>query len=458
MSTIYLGKGAYSRSNGLVPEIKCINQFVETTPTAETGVVLLPRPALDPWLEVGTGPIRALFSEAGVFEGDYVVVSDNNAYRVTSWGLVLDLGDVGGSGNVDIAGSDGYVVVANGYAGYYTTGSTLQEIVFPDDAGMSSVDYIEGYFIFARAQSQAFYWTAIGNITVDPLDFASAERSPDILVAVRVLSDEVWLFGEASVEVWVPTGDGTLPFERVNGRVFDRGCINRATVARLDDSLFWVGSDHVVYRAQGVPGRISTNSIEERIRDADKSNLHAWAFTWDGHLFYALTIDVQGTFVFDALTGQWCEFASYGRSAWRAAFGTSNQELVTVGDDETGQLWRLSSDVFLDGTDPIVIESTGMLAIAGKRYLNSNFAVDVAKGTAAAGVEHNPIEMRYSDDAGRTFSGWKQMSMGKMGEYSKRVIFRQLGQTRPPGRLYHVRMSSPVPYRLTKAVANELFP
>lgn len=458
MPNIYLGQNAYKRGDNIMPDIICRNQFMEAAPSSQTGGILLARPALEAWATVGSGPSRAVYRQAGVASGNFIAVSGGTAYKVTTAGVPTSIGAVSGSDRVDIAGSGAYLVIANGTGGYSYDGATYTPIVFPDSAGISTVDYMDGYFLLGRTGSQRFYWTGINTVTVDPLDYASAERTPDLLVAIRVITDEVWLFGETSIEIWVPTGQAELPFERVNGRVFQRGCINRDTVARLDNTLFWVGDDRIVYRGgDSSPTAISSNSIDERIRRADKTKLRGWSFTWDGHVFYCLTIDTQGTFCYDVTTGQWCEFASYGRHSWRAHVGAYTESLIIAGDDETGQLWKLSNDVFLDGTDPIVMEATALLPINAIRVKCLNLSLDISVGNSTV-PEEAFVEMRYSDDVGRTWTSWDKGSLGKTGEYNTRVVWRALGQMSSPGRSFHIRMSSPSPYRLTRAIVNELFP
>lgn len=52
------------------------------------------------------------------------------------------------------------------------------------------------------------------------------------------------------------------------------------------------------------------------------------------------------------------------------------------------------------------------------------------------------LMLDWSDDNGRTFSNQLSASMGKIGEYTKRVIFRRLGQSRD--RIYRISISDPV--------------
>jgi hypothetical protein len=68
-----------------------------------------------------------------------------------------------------------------------------------------------------------FYWIEPGEVSVDPLNFATAERAPDELFCCITLGDRTWFFGAATLETWYATGDGDAPFMRVQGLAFDHG-------------------------------------------------------------------------------------------------------------------------------------------------------------------------------------------------------------------------------------------
>lgn len=148
----------------------------------------------------------------------------------------------------------------------------LSPVAVPDEVGAVSVGFIAGYIIVICAQGEGvngrFYWVKPGEITIDPLNFATAERAPDPVLSVRVVGDQFWLIGTNSTEIWYPTGDADTPFRRVQGRLFDRG-VWEGTDAQIKDSVMIVDSDGVVYQITGGgPQRVSNNSIEERIRKA----------------------------------------------------------------------------------------------------------------------------------------------------------------------------------------------
>lgn len=148
---------------------------------------------------------------------------------------------------------------------------SLTQVVVPDDVGVVSLGYVASYVIVVIAQgfdvNGRFYWIEPGEVTIDPLNFATAERSPDPIHSVRVVGDQFWLLGSNSTEVWYPTGNQDAPFQRVQGRLFDRG-IWQGTDVQIKDFVMVVDTDGVVYQIGSSPERVSDNSIEERIRVA----------------------------------------------------------------------------------------------------------------------------------------------------------------------------------------------
>jgi len=57
--------------------------------------------------------------------------------------------------------------------------------------------------------------------------------------------------------------------------------------------------------------------------------------------------------------------------------------------------------------------------------------------------------LRWSDDCGETWSNQLTASMGKVGEYKKRVKFFRLGQARD--RIFEISISDPVKRVITGA-------
>lgn len=149
---------------------------------------------------------------------------------------------------------------------------TVTQVYMPEDIGVIDVAVIQSHVIVIPAQEDGFqgrfYWIEPGETTVDPLNFATAERSPDGVYGVQVFGDQFWLPGESTTEVWYVTGDSSAPMRRVQGVVFDRGSWEN-TAKAIHETMVVVDADGGVFLIKGgAPQRVSTPDIEEEIRKA----------------------------------------------------------------------------------------------------------------------------------------------------------------------------------------------
>lgn len=413
MTQILLATSDSRRQVAAIPDIVLRNRFVEGNPVLnDTPASFIARPALKKYAEVGTGPIRGLFDEPGVFSGDLFIVSDDGLYRLSaSAGTSSFIGTIGGgTGDVSFAATapigtepahlfiaEGGIlwlymetaqavatltstgVTANGDVirigdTYYqlTTGSVntgtpagtlanpwlvfcttvaatdlatlrkainatgvagtdystaltahpdvtssgasattlsiianaqgptgnsivttetganlawgggtmsgggiapLSQVTMPDDVGAISVAHINSYVIVIPVQFEdtdtvgKFFWIKPGEITIDPADFATAERAPDKLLQVKVYGDLFWLAGQKTVEPWQTVGDILAPMRRYQGILYDRGTW-QGTVVQVKDSLILCDEDGGVFQIASGQQRISTPAVEELIRRA----------------------------------------------------------------------------------------------------------------------------------------------------------------------------------------------
>src|SRR5690606_7084325 len=149
----------------------------------------------------------------------------------------------------------------------------------------------------------------------------------DGLIAGRRLESEMFFFGQTSIEPWQLTGDPDAPFQKAIGRQYERGCRDRDSVRRFDNSLMWVGENNNVYRAGAQPEVVADEGISERIRKATGAT-SAITFSVDRHEFYALRIPGQGTFLLDASTREWCRWKSAGMAEWVPHVAAANSGIT----------------------------------------------------------------------------------------------------------------------------------
>jgi hypothetical protein len=457
MSDLAFGTSAYSRTRGSLPELPLINLFVEASPVSEKGVVLQGRPGLvahgDP---IGEGPIRALYHADGVVGGQTVTISGDEVYI----GETL-LDTIEGSGPVSFAASEDELLINAGGPIYRTDGLALTTVTFPDDADVSRLVDLAGYFIAIRKDTQQLYFSAVLDGTSwDALDYTSAENEPDPLRDALVANDTLILFGSQTVEFHTKTGNPDAPFAPIEGRVFPKGVVGTGCAVKFDNGAAWIGSvgpvipgippSLRVYTIGNIAEGISEPGIEERLTAS--STWALWAFTFEGHEFLCVRLD-SGTWLYDAQTKQWCEFASYGRGNWRVRCAVGG----LFGDDETGQLWTLGPG-YVDDGGPLEARFRAGVPMTGGAVIADNIRVSANVGETPdlTGYTAEPtVEMRTSRDAGRTWAGWRSVGLGAQGKYRTRVEWRRCGMFDDPGLLAEFRITDPVPRRFSAVSVNE---
>ena len=386
MKTPILGSSYVIRSVNAADN-RMVNLYPEVIPEGGKEPAYLQRcPGLALRKTVGTGPIRGLWPL-----GDYLyVVSGNEFYKLDrnynfsglnqllmeDGGFVLleddetillengassYIGLISGTGPVSMADNGTQIFIAANPDGYIYNSLTdsFQQITDPDFPGAVTVGYLDGYFVFNEPNSQRVWVTSLlDGLSIDPLDFASAEGSPDGLVSLIIDHREAWLFGTNSVEVWYNSGDADFPLTRIQGAYNEIGCIAPYSVAKMDNSVFWLGADArgqgIVYRANGYQGvRISTHAVEFAIQGyGDLTDAVGYTYQQDGHTFYVLNFtNADTTWVFDAATGAWHERAGFRNGDFKRHRGNNHARFngePIVGDYQNGKLYAFDLDVYAD--------------------------------------------------------------------------------------------------------------
>lgn len=495
MKTPILGSSYVARSINAADN-RMVNLFPEVIPEGGKEPGFLNRaPGLLLQRSVGTGPIRALWAHQ-TNGADFYVVSGTEVYKMTSLTATpVKIGDVADGGPVSIADNGTQLFFACNGPSYIYNESTneFKQITDPDFPGAATVGYLDGYFVFNEPNSQRIWVTALlDGSSIDPLDFASAEGSPDGLVAINVDHREAWLFGTDSVEVWYDVGGTDFPLQRIQGAFNEIGCVAAFSIAKLDNSLFWLGTDArgqgIIYKANGYNGqRVSTHAVEYAIAQyGNISDALAYTYQQEGHGFYVLTFpSANATWVYDAATQAWHERAGLvngqftrHRSNCQCNFGGE----TVVGDFENGNIYTFDLDVYSDnGQAQKWLRSWRALPTGQnnlKRTAHHSLQLDAETGVGlsslttdqniflitendnriitesgeriVAGVEQIPTPapqamLRWSDDGGHTWSSEHWTSMGRIGEYGHRTIWRRLGMTlKLRDRVYEVSGTDPV--------------
>jgi hypothetical protein len=193
--------------------------------------------------------------------------------------------------------------------------------------------------------------------------------------------------------------------------------------------VHFVGEDRIVYRLDGYnPLRISTHAVEKSLAEA--SWFRAFTYSQEGHKFYVLNTDVA-CWAYDMATGAWAERKSFAMDYYRAGCSAIAYGQTIFGDNQTGKLYTPSLDVHSEnGT---VVPMTIELPPIGNGVARKNmyaFEVFCETGVGNSDVAEPKIVLTYSRDGGRNWSNEMWRSLGAVGEYGTRAIWRSLGEFR----------------------------
>jgi hypothetical protein len=493
MRTPILGSSYVTRSVNAADN-RMVNLFPEVIPEGGKEPGFLNRaPGLNFLQTVGTGPIRALWV-AKISTSVFYVVSGVEVYKLSSTtGTPTLIGTVSGTGPVSIADNGAQIFFAcNGPSFIYNINTgVFGPITDPDFPGAVTVGYLDGYFVFNEPNSQRVWVTALlDGYDINALDFASAEGSPDGLVAVSVDHREAWLFGSDSVEVWYDAGLADFPLTRIQGAFNELGCAAAFSVAKLDNTLFWLGTDArgqgIVYKANGYNGqRVSTHAVEWQIQQyGNISDAIAYTYQQDGHSFYVLTFpSANATWVYDAATQAWHERAGWDNGSFTRHRSNCQCNFVgniIVGDYQNGNIYTLDLDTYADnGQIQRWLRSWRALPTGTntlKRTAQHSLQLDAQAGALLTPITEyvylttedgfklitesydnlvdettlsvNPppqFMLRWSDDGGHTWSNEHWAQGGAVGAYGTRIFWRRLGMTlKLRDRVYELSGTDPI--------------
>lgn len=454
MARLSLPVASYRHRSTPASPSRLVNVFFEQLPPdAKSPGLLCRAPGLSSYLTVGNGPIQGVHADHGLL----YVVSGGTLYSVTSTPTATSRGSVGSIASpseIDMDSNVDSVVVVNPPDAYYLTNATTFGQITDTDftsRGAGDVEFIDNYMAFREPDTGRWFAADLGSpSSFDALNFATAEGSPDTLVGMKTDHAQEVLFGERSVEIWQNTGISGFPFERVSNGLIEQGCLNGRTIAKADQSLYWVAEDFTVRRLDGVtPMRVSTHAIEQWLRTTTILSLRGYSYTQEGHVFYVLTAP-EGCYAFDVTTQQWAERQSFGYETWNWGWPTAFAGNIVVGSTTSNMLATLDPEVYAELGSTQRAEWTYQPVYAeGARAFHDRLELIFEPGVGlTTGQGSDPeVMLDFSDDGGITWKSLPNKKLGQIGHYANRCAWHGLGSARQ--RVYRAAVSDPVKVFLT---------
>ncbi len=447
--------GAYLGRSPNVNAQECVNLYPVVDKEGGKVLALYPTPGLKLWLnlDLDDNPTRATY----VMDNYLYAVIGNTVYRIARDRTSLAMTGVIGTASGQIfmvhnTNSELMIVDVAGGKGYILSGVNVTEIADADFINPSGLTWQDGYFIVTEKNTQRFWISGLNDGTSwDALEYATAEGLPDDAEAIISDHRELWIYGSQSTEVFYNAGSPDFPFSRIQGSFQNIGIGAAASIAQLDNTLFWLDNWLTVRRAQGyTPVVVSSPQIDYQISLYDMvSDAIAFSYVHEGHAFYVLTFpSADRTWVYDVVTGFWHRRSSFPNDPegrWRANCYAlfNNQHLV--GDFQHGKIYELDHKTYTDDGKTIkAVRTARAVNVDGRTMFFNEFEVKIQSGVGTVrGAGSDPqIMLQWSDDGGHTWSNEHWRSMGKIGEYNKRARWIRLGRSRD--RIFKVMITDPV--------------
>ena len=461
---------AYQSQSPLADSERCINLYPEQMESAGAAkpAALYPCPGFTSFTTFPEGPIRGMFAQ----DGRCFAVVGFKFYEVFSDGTSTEHGEVASDGNPATISSSGdaggELFITSGDNGYIFTLST-DNFSASVLIGVTMGAYLDGYFLALDAATSTLKVSDLLNGTTwDPTQIAQRTQGSDKWQAMVVNYAYIWLWGSQTTEVWQNLGTFPFPFAPVPNGFLTNGTASAFSAANLGTSVVWLQSntqgDAMVLRSDGLSGaRISTHAVEFAIQGyAQVSDAVAMTYQDQGHEFYLLTFpSANVTWVYDASSNTWHQRGFWNPpqnrfDAYRPLFHVQAFNVHLVGDRLMGAIYTMSNDVYTD------VDGAGIRRLRAAphvvrdqrqvTYPQMIILMQTGIGLSGSGQGSDPeCMLRYSNDAGQTWSNELVTKAGKRGEFATRVLFNRLGQARGGRRVFEWSATDPVPWRLVGA-------
>lgn len=375
------------------------------------------------------------------WRGVHYRIMGNSLLSVAADGSHVTIGAIDGTDWATFDESFDYLAINGGGKLYLYDGTTLAQVTDMDLGLSLDMVWINGYFVSTDGKF------LISSDINDPFSFnilryASSEISPDPVVALQKVRNEIYALNRYTVEIFGAVqnpGEG-FPFARIEGAQIMKGAVGSRACCEFMQALAFVGGGvndpPSVWIGQSASAtKLSTRDIDAILRGYSDTALSALVMESRpdlGHDFLYVHLPDQ-TLVYDgaasAALGQpvwhilksdggyrargfvWC----YGQ--WNVAdpFGTMIGKMTTaVGSHYGDQVaWQFATPIAYNEGRGVQVHELELVALAG----------DIALG------DDPMIGTDYTLD-GETWSQRRYIRAGKQGERKKRLVWDRQGMFR----------------------------
>lgn len=329
---------------------------------------------------------------------------------------------------------------------------------FPSNLVPGAV-FLDSY-VFVGTENGRIYSSNVGNPTIwNPLDYLTAESEPDNLVAITKHFNYIIGFGQWSTEFFYDIGNAVgSPLAPAPAYRMEIGCANGNSVVQFEQSVIWIGKSKSegaqVFMLEGTsPIKVSTTYIDRWLKASALNDVKSYVFKMNGHTFYVMTLhDLNVTLVYDVNEKMWYQWtmyapgdvsegqpAAYAEQYFRPSYFVALNSKYWALDDDTGELYIISSDYYTDAGAPIYYRSVTDIMDSGTTKRKFYNRVEIVGDKIPA-----TMMIRHTDTDYQTWSSYRQVDLSKV-----RPQIYQCGGSRR--RAWEFLCTDAVPLRLDAA-------
>ena len=367
-------------------------------------------------------------------------------------------GEIDGTVRVSMAdnGTQLLILVPNGNGYIYNhvtdTFAQITDTDFTANGNPQLVVYIDGYFCLTT-DSKKFIVSALNDgLSYNALDFGTAESDPDKIVAPVVFKNQLFIGGSQTIVPFQNIGGGDFPFQRT-GLFLQKGIVSPFSIQTLQDTFVFIGAGQnespAIWTLQGNDvAKISTTAIDKELSaltEAQVASIYSWGYAEKGAYFVGFSLP-SGAFVYDIITKRWHERKSVidgTLGGYRVTALVRAYNDIWAGDLVDGRIGNLSPDVFDEyGTEIRRSIVTQPFQSNMESFVVPEIELTVESGVGNAAAPDPQIGMARSRNS-KTWSDTRYRSIGKIGEYNHRAIWRRNGRA-ARFELFRFTISDPV--------------
>jgi len=475
-----IANGFYTSDSLPVSAQNCVNWYphVNEAP-ALNAEILFGTPGVSGGILFGDEPCRgmAVFGDR-TFPDKVYFVNGNSLY---SWDGVSDevvfietdqVGGITGTGLVSMAVSQTQlmIVIPNGEAfivekGFPDTCTLVTDNDRQANGYPQCVVFVDGYFVSPTNEAGKFVISAINDgFSWNPLDFGTAESSPDSSVSAVVVRNQLYIIGSHTTEQFsnVPNG-AAFPFQR-SGLFLAKGALTPFSVIQCSDTFMMIGGSKnespAVWMLDGNSmTKVSTSAIDSLLQDlvdVGINDINAWSYAQAGHYFVGFGLP-ETTIVYDLTTSRWHERSSriyeggvYTNVPYRVQGFALLRQILVASDNIDGRIGVASLDSYTEYDMEIVrtfttqpFQNNMQPFFVPKLELTVESGVGLLDDDQPTNAVNPSVQLQISRDGGKTWGESRSRPLGAMGEYNTRAVWRRNGRCKRFD-VYRFTMSDPV--------------